>query len=398
MYELHVRHILTSYTNVKGEVFVFTPYLEGHQEHPERFHCIGKVWTTVQNRERVLQSSSSSTADGSHDDIPPEKYGLPVFSLSDRWLAVTPPASSSLYPVNGTALTSPYYDRAPGLAHHSVPPQPSTNCAVDAPEAASLMDRLTREGTQVAINGARWAKEKGIQAFKSYMNKSPQGNHPSYGQDPMQHNFPPTHGHNQTQPRQEASIISIYDLQRLVEAEETRTKTALHPIATIPAALGCSFLSFAPTGLMLMTVSKKGDYQHVWDLKRINYRRARKTTREQPTGPYVRQVAHFTRMTVANVIDVVWSAPRIDKLAILTDKGTVHMYPMPPSAFQWPPARRMAAPPAKSKETTLPTGPASAVSSAIQVFGSSKTWLVQVMSVSAVSVSHPLLVRNLAKQ
>jgi hypothetical protein len=363
-------------SGASGEVFVFAPYLEGHQEHPERFRCIGKMWTSVRNRERVTQPSSSSTADGSHDEIPPEKYGLPVFSLSDRWLAITPPASSPLYPVNGVALTSPYYERAPGLAHHSVPPQPSPNCAVDAPETAGLIDRLTREGTQVAIKGARWATEKGVQAFKSYMNKAPQGNNVSYGQDPMQHYFPPTHGHNQTQPRQEAAVISIYDLQRLVDAEEMRSKNALHPIATIPAALGCSFLSFAPSGLMLMTVSRKGDYQDVWDLKRMNFRRARKSTRELATGPHVREVARFTRMTVANVIDVIWSAPRVDKLAVVTDRGTVHMFPMPASAFQWPPARRIRpmAPSAKPKEETSPIGRAGAVNTAMQAIGSAKPW------------------------
>ncbi|KAF1838767.1 hypothetical protein BDW02DRAFT_488180 [Decorospora gaudefroyi] len=363
-------------SGASGEVFVFAPYLDGHQEYPERFHCVAKIWTSVQNRERITQSSGTSTTEGSHDESPPEKYGLPIFSLSDRWLAVTPPASSLLYPINGVALTSPYYERAPGLAHHSVPPQPSPNCAVDAPEASGLIDRLTREGTQVAIKGARWATERGIQAFKSYMNKNPQGTNASYGQDPMQNYFPPTHGHNQTQPRQEPSVISVYDLQRLVDAEETRNKNALHPIATIPAALGCSFLSFAPSGLMLMTVSKKGDYQDVWDLKRMNFRRARKTTREQPTGPHVRQIARFTRMTVANVIDVIWSAPRVDKVAVVTDKGTVHMFLMPASAFQWPPARRVrpAAPTAKAKDATAPTGPSGAVGSAIQAFGSARPW------------------------
>jgi hypothetical protein len=363
-------------SGTSGEVFIFAPYLSGHQDYPERFRCVGKVWTTVQLRERVTHASASSAKDGGHDEIPPEKYGLPVFSLSERWLAVSPPASSSLYPVNGVALTSPYYERAPGLAHHSVPPQQSSNCAVDVPETAGLIDRLTREGTQVAIKGARWATEKGMQAFKSYMNKGQQGNNVPYNQDPLQHYFPPTHGHNQTQPSQEAAVISIYDLQKLVDAEETRNKNALHPIATIPASLGCSFLSFAPSGLMLMTVSKKGDYQDVWDLKRMNFRRARKTTREQASGPHVRQIARFTRMTVANVIDVVWSAPRIDKLAVITDKGTVHMFSMPASAFQWPPARRIrpAAPRTPSKEATSPTGPSSAVNSAMQAINSAKPW------------------------
>jgi hypothetical protein len=352
-------------SGASGEVFVFAPYLKDHDEHPERFRCVGKVWTSVQFRERVQPSSASSAADGSHDEAPAEKYGVPVFSLSDRWLAVTPPASSSLYPVNGIALTSPYYERPPGIAHHSVPPQPSPNCVVDAPEAASLINRITREGTQVAIKSARWATEKGIQAFKSYMNKgSP---NVMYGQEPAQQYFPPTHGHNQTQPRQEASVVSIYDLQRLLDAEESRSKNSLQPIAVIPAIQGCSFLSFSPDGLMLMTISTKGDFQDVWDLKRINFRRARRTAREQPLGPHVRQVARFARITVTNVIDVAWSAPKSDKLAVITDKGTVHMFLMPASAFQWPPSRRVRpAAPAKSNDTSPLPSSGGAVNSAMQ--------------------------------
>ncbi|KAL6705871.1 hypothetical protein ACN47E_006331 [Coniothyrium glycines] len=356
-------------SGASGEVFVFAPY-DQFRDYPERFRCVAKLWTSVQLRERTLQSSASSAADGSGEDVPAEKYGVPIFSLSDRWLAVSPPASSSLYPVNGIALTSPYYERPPGLSHHSVPPQPSPNCAIDAPQTTGLMDRLAREGTQVAIQSARWATAKGMQAFKNYMNKSSQvtGNHALHGQEPTQQHFPPTHGHHQTQPRQETSVISIYDLQKLLEAEETRNKTALIPIATVPAAQGCSFLSFSPTGLMLMTVSKKGDYQDVWDLKRINFRKARKTAREQPSGPHVRQVARFTRMTVAHVIDVVWPAPKMDKLAVITDKGTVHMFAMPASAFQWPAPRRLrqAASAPKPKEQISNPGSNGAVNSAMQ--------------------------------
>ncbi|KAL5117758.1 hypothetical protein ACEQ8H_004368 [Pleosporales sp. CAS-2024a] len=367
-----------------GEVFVFAPYLAGHEDYPERYRCIAKVWTSVHLRDRPVHSSASSAADGSQDETPPlEKYGVPVFSLSDRWLAVTPPGSSALYALDGVALTSPYYERPPGITHHTVPPQPSPNCTVEVPEAASLIDRITREGTQVAIKGARWATEKGMQAFKAYMNKTPpqSGNVPSHGQDPMQHYFPPTHGHTQTQPRQEAAVISVHDLQRLLDAEETRNKNALHAIATIPAALGCSFLSFSPSGLMIMTVSKKGDFQDVWDLKRMTSRRSRKTTRESVTGPHVRQVARFARMTVTNVIDVVWSAPRMDKLAVITDKGTVHMFPMPASAFQWPPSRRLrpvAPVVAKTKEDAAPasSGRGGAITSAMQTInGTAKPWL-----------------------
>ncbi|KAL5427916.1 hypothetical protein PMIN04_001117 [Paraphaeosphaeria minitans] len=369
---------VTIASGASGEVFIFAPYSTPREDLQESFRCIGKIWTTVQPRERVIHSSASSAADGSHEDITPEIYGVPVVSLSERWLVFTPPASTVHFPVNGIPLVSGQYERPPGLAHHTVPSQPSVNCAVDAPETPGLINRLTKEGTQVAIKSARWATEKGIQAYKNYMNKVTQPNGANaYGADPSQQYFPPTHGHNQA-PRQEATVISILDLQRLHDAEETKSKTALNPIATFLATLGCSFLSFSPGGLMLMTINKKGDVYEVWDLKRLNFRRARKTTREQATGQHVRQVARFSRMTVSSVVDVVWSAPRFDKVAVITDKGTVHMFLMPASAFQWPPPRRIRKPNDVATPKAEPTdaGRGSTVNSAMQALsGTARPWL-----------------------
>lgn len=374
---------VTVASGASGEVFIFAPYTTPHEDYPESFRCIGKVWTTVQLRERSNNSGASSAVDGSHEELPLETYGVPVYSLSERWLAYSHPASTANFPVNGVPLVSQYHERPAGLAHHTVPPQPSVNCVVDAPEAASLINRLTREGTQVAIKGAKWAAEQGFRAYKNYMGKGAQPNGASgYGTEPSPQYFPPTHGHNQG-PRHETSVICILDLQKLNDAEETKNKSALSPIATISAELGCSHLSFSPGGLMLMTINTKGDCWDVWDLKRINFRRARKTTREQAAGQHVRQVARFTRMTVSNVVDVIWSAPRIDKVAIVTDKGTVHMYLMPASAFQWPPPRRIR----KANDSVAPktepaeAGRGSAVNSAMQAFnGTAKPFLNAIRS------------------
>ena len=361
---------VTVASGTSGEVFIYAPYTSPHEDYPESFRCIGKVWTTVQLRERSNHSSASSAADGSHEDLSIETYGVPVYSLSERWLAYSHPASTAHFPVNGIPLVSHHHERPAGLAHHTVPPQPSVNCVVDAPETASLINRLTREGTQVAIKGAKWAAEQGFRAYKNYMGKGTQPNGASgYGTDPLPQYFPPTHAHSQGV-RLETSVICILDLQKLNDAEETKNKNALNPIATIAAELGCSHLSFSPGGLMLMTINNKGDCWDVWDLKRINFRRARKTTREQAAGQHVRQVARFTRMTVSNVVDVIWSAPRIDKVAIVTDKGTVHMYLMPASAFQWPPQRRIrkANNPAALKNDSAEAGRGNAVNSAMQAF------------------------------
>ena len=117
---------------------------------------------------------------------------------------------------------------------------------------------------------------------------------------------------------------------------------ALQPLATFSLPLGCSLVSFSPDGLHLLTASAKGDDQHVWNLMRMLHGEAGQPgdPDASPRGPSVRQVAHFSRMTEARIIDVVWTEPRGERLAIVTERGTVHVNDIPSSAFQWPPIRR----------------------------------------------------------
>lgn len=248
----------------------------------------------------------------------------------------------------------------------------------------SFMNRIAREVTQEFIKGARWVGDQGMQAWRNYWNKPTPGPAPF---DPVTQQsppyFPPTHGHQSTvSPSTSEQVhVSIYDLQRLLDAEGTKSKNALSPLATFQAPLGCSFLSFSPSGLQLATVSKKGDYHFVWDLMRMRQGKASLTSGsgaatapaagKVTSGPHVRQIALFTRMTVANVVDIVWTEPKGNVLAVLTEKGTVHLFELPPSAFQWPPPRRVHRAPEAAKQTGTeehperPTGLA-AVSSAMQ--------------------------------
>ncbi|KAK8226663.1 hypothetical protein HDK77DRAFT_113123 [Phyllosticta capitalensis] len=335
-----------------GEVFLFTPKKDEAQ--PEAFRCIGKIWTTVQIRDHTpVPSTSSSTEINSLEVESPGQYGYPLFSLSERWIAVVPPASSNLYSLNGAPLLSPTYPKPPGIATHAPPPPPSPNCQVDAPEDG-FFKNASREVAQQAMKGMQWAASTGMQAWKAYWNKpTPEAPNDIVQTDGQgQAYFPPTHGHNNSVAASEPSMVSIIDLQKLADAETSRNRSALQPLTTFAAPLGCSFLSFSPSGLMLMTFSKKGDNQFVWDLNCMHHTSSRSTRGNRSAQSHVRQVAKFTRMTIANIIDVAWSAPSARRLAILTDKGTVHMYPMPASAFQWPPPRRARKPdPPKTTET-----------------------------------------------
>lgn len=334
-----------------GEVFLFAPYSNAPPRSDEKFKCVGKLWTSVIPISAGTGSSSSSNADAaSHDSDGAGRSGNPLISLSHRWIAIVPPSSSINPSLNGDALMTSSNLKPPGSANHTPPPQPTVNCAIDAPEGDGIANWVAREGTQAAIKGARWATERGMQAFRNYFGK-PGAEQPPLGVDPYNgdilgaqpaQNFPPTHAHVQAAAPpsgNETTVVSIFDLNRLLDFEETRSKHALQPVATFAPLRGCSFLSFSPNGLMLMTVSKKGDFQYIWNLMRLNHRRSRRSGLVVSVGPHVRQVVRFSRMTVANVVDVIWSTPQGSKVAILTEKGTVHMYPVPPSAFQWPPPR-----------------------------------------------------------
>ncbi|KAI6783868.1 uncharacterized protein J7T54_001744 [Emericellopsis cladophorae] len=134
---------------------------------------------------------------------------------------------------------------------------------------------------------------------------------------------------------------------------------------------GANFLSFSPSSMALFTASSKGDVQNVWDLLRIQhtkYSSLQSTiSPEEGNGPLIRQIAHFSRMTVARVVDVAWAEPHGERLAMVTERGTVHLLEMPFSAHMWPPPRRRV--PNVEKDAGTKEANNSAVSMATGAFG-----------------------------
>lgn len=213
-----------------------------------------------------------------------------------------------------------------------------------------MMKQLAQAATQEMIKGATYLGKQGVQAWNSYWNK-PAVNQPASGGVPYQnaanmaHQFPPTHGIPSQAPAvtKDPGLISILDLEFLARHSLSTTNPP-HPLATFKVPHGCSFLSFSPSGLALFTVSSKGDVQAVWDLMRIQYAKPSfLKTGPQVTGiqgPHVRQIAQFSRMTIARIVDVVWTSPHGERAAMCTEPGTVHVLDLPASAFTWPPLRR----------------------------------------------------------
>ncbi|KAL4884349.1 hypothetical protein BJY04DRAFT_6983 [Aspergillus karnatakaensis] len=331
-------------SGVSGEIFIYSMSM---------YQCLGKTWTAIQSREvrRYSTSSSSTDPDSSRNDSPQAggRSDNPILALKGRWLAIVPPSATYRASLGGVVPASLVQGKVFGLETRSPPSRPPTTCVTDVGEGESLFDKVARGVTQEFVRGARWSIDQGVQAWNSYWNKEQQQNSqqrrsqvldvPPQGYSA----FPPTHAQEtQTASSAEPDLVSILDLRRLEEGTDSRSAILFAPAATFEAPNGCSYLSFSPNGLMLLTASKKGDVQYVWDLMQAKYCRAGRFLSEDSTAvsASVRQVARYSRLTESHIVDVIWCPPSGDRLAVITLKGTVHVFDLPRAAFQWPPLRR----------------------------------------------------------
>lgn len=365
-----------------GESWVYRQASIPHEPGLE-FRCVAKLWTTIQ------QPLPDVSQDSERARIPVQRQAAraPIIALKGRWIAYCPAAPSSQVSLRASIPVS-VQGKAPGLATLTPPQLPSVISDVDLPGADSIMNKFMRETTQELIQGAKWVGERGLQAFNNYWNRSatpvqqarspppgPPGWNAPYSARQETPQFPPTHGAMAPAVSKEPGLVSIIDV------ETSLNLASIHPITTF-ATSGCSFLSFSPNGLSLFTASSKGDVQIVWDLMRIQYTKSTplqtSTVPSAPTGPRVRQIAQFSRMTVARIVDVSWMKPKGECIAMVTERGTVHLLDLPSSAFTWPPPRRRLP---STDPVNAPEGGGTAVSMAAGAL------------TSALDVARPLITR-----
>ena len=353
--QVNGRFIVVS-SGSSGEIFMYESIYNGSELAPS-FRGIGKVWTRTSSRRVRSMSVSSNDGLGGSTDMSNAAIRQPktaLFSLSHRWLAIVPPPASSQTTLHGQVGYDYSAQKIPGLTSHTPPAEPQVTCDLETPEKGSVFNKVARDVAQGALKGAQWVAAEGMQAWTNYWSRPSEPhrqpvavsppNHVGLGPSSTQQYFPPTHAQDTLVDRakNQPTLISILDLERLSQNQHSKQGLALQPLATFSLPLGCSLVSFSPDGLHLLTASAKGDDQHVWNLMRIIHGEAGQPgdPDASPRGPSVRQVAHFSRMTEAKIIDVVWSEPRGERLAIVTERGTVHVNDIPSSAFQWPPLRR----------------------------------------------------------
>ncbi|KAK7908647.1 hypothetical protein PG985_015950 [Apiospora marii] len=368
-----------------GECWIFKQ-AKGPSDMGVEFRCVGKVWTCLQHAQKD-DSTPEEEAGRSPSPLRSNPQS-PILATRGRWLAYCPPPSSSSIALNAS-IGVPIDGKVPGLASLTSPVVPLETCGVDQPLSDGMMNRIMRETTQEVIQGARWVGKQGMQLWNSYWKQpSPQSQTrsgsvgsppwgPTYPSRADTSVFPPTYGVSGQAVTKDPGLVSIVDLQALEHS------TTVHHVATFKAPLGCSFLSFSPTGLSLFTASIKGDVQTVWDLMRIQHSKASSLQTSQPVGGHaarVRQVAQFSRMTVARIVDVAWSKPNGERIAMVTERGTVHLLDMPPSAYTWPPPRR------RAKEPEQGTGTPETAPSAVSMASNALS--------SAYGAARPLIARQ----
>ncbi|KAJ2899018.1 hypothetical protein MKZ38_003532 [Zalerion maritima] len=368
-----------------GECWVYRHLVVGQETLP-RFFGAAKLWTCLQQ---------SPKADSSQE-IEPSPYTParrpspqpPIVTISGRWIAYCPASPSSQIALKASVPVK-WYGKAPGITSMTPPQLPLVNSDLDLPDGGSVMNRLLRETTQELIVGAKWVGQHGKRMWNDYWYKNPQQarSPPSSSQSGWQRQdgpqFPPTHGAPAPAPvvNKDPGIVSIVDAYAL------GSTTTIHPIVTFSPQVGCSFLSFTPSGLSLFTASSKGDVQTIWDLMRIQYTKSSPLQASLSTdlsGPRVRQIAQFSRMTVARIVDVAWTKPGGERFAVVTERGTVHLHDMPPNAFSWPPPRRHIPVPDSSRNS-MSEGSNPATSAAVSIASTAFS--------TAASVARPLITR-----
>lgn len=336
-----------------GEVWIFkTNGIE------PALKCAGKIWAAVEQvpGREAISAVGPDSVDQHNTNLRPvmPSANSAIVSLTGRWLAYSPSLSTSPTSLGADIPDDVCSTKMPGVNTYVPPQPPAVNCSTDAPDTQKLLGQLGRIVTQEFVKGAKWVGEQGYQAWNNYWNKpapgQPAGSPPMRwpapdraAQQPAQ--YPPTHGEgipaNLIVP--EPTLVCIIDLEKLANTRTISSSSPPHPLITFKNPLGCSFISFAPSGLALFTASGKGDVQIVWDLMQILYTKSsllQPRRRSEPSGPRVRQVAIFTRLTAARIVDVVWTSPQGSRIAMITEHNTIHLRELPQSAFSWPPPRK----------------------------------------------------------
>lgn len=355
-----------------GELHVFRAV--STETDSQAFECIKKLWTALQPKElqRAPSHSRTNVHEGRASGLPQVKLheDVPIFSIRGRWLAVCPPNNAPR--TAGNVLGQDVLvSRSAELDTTGPGNRPMVNCETDSPDADTVLGRVARGVAKEMYKASRWIGTQGMQAWQNYWKtedvNNPSSQRPAYNdadarQAQFDH-FPPTHA-DARQTTNDPELVAIYDLQALIESGNRKTSTST-PLVTFRPPHGCSYVNFAPNGLIMLTASRKGDHHYIWDLMEMKHCRTAISDSEARNTPRIRQLIRYDRVGESTVVDVVWELPSFATFALLTKNKTIHLFNLPASAMRWPPprqakkARPLSAPPTEAIATThdpAPTG------------------------------------------
>lgn len=307
-----------------GEVYVFGSSVSSGTS---TFACAGKFWTSLQTP--IDARKPSATKEPASTLPVTEQRRTPIFSLSNRWLAIVPPYTSAGISIQGSPLTDKQTPADINL--NMAPVQPFITCEVAGIDAEGTLSWLSRKAAQGLLNASQKGYELGMQGWKELTQPTPvdrSGNHAS----PKDHDlFPPTNGPSDDPKRhnKEPALVSLIDLHKFISANE-EAKPLPPPLATFALVDGCNHISFSPDGLRLMTANRKGEISTVWDLRNVAHGKTKLGSMDSDLerGPHVKPLHRITRSSPSIILDSVWSRDG-DWLAVLTANGTVHLHEIP---------------------------------------------------------------------
>ncbi|GAB7358571.1 hypothetical protein MBLNU230_g2632t1 [Neophaeotheca triangularis] len=325
---------VTISSGVSGEVYVFTQ----DSDTTQRFRCIGKFWTLIQTRLPNQSSRPGSGSDGMFEGEEKKLRGAPLLSLSPRWLALCPPATTSSISIQGSPLVTDANPQPFGVNTHVAPPQPHLSCEVAGVDEEGTFSKLSRQAAQGLVQASQKGYILGMEAWKELTHPSPpSGQQPHHHNRGASHDFPPTNAPHDDPRRlaREPTVISIIDLQRLHEADEHRSKHSPAPLATFALTEGCNYLSFSPNGLRILTSNRKGEVTTIWNLSQIAHASPSTltTSTTEPdisSVPCIQQVHRIPRSSTSVLLSCVWNSDS-NRVALLTANGTIHLHEIPAS-------------------------------------------------------------------
>lgn len=323
---------ITVTSGKSGEVWVFTAVPNCGLEEAH-YRCIGKFWTSLQTTmpAAAVRSPSGNGEPSTTEGEVKEQPRSPIYSLSQRWLAVVPPSSSSNISIQGVSILSEINPSPPGITTHAAPPQPLVSCEVVGTDPEGTWSRLGRQAAQGLVKYSAKGIEMGLQGWKELTHPSPpegrQSNDRAASKNEM---FPPTKAFldDPARLKKEPALVSLIDLEGLLQWEEHKPKYYPPPMATFALVEGCNYLSFSSTGTRLLTASRKGEVSTVWDLRQVAHGVPRRGTvhdDDVSTSPCIKQLQRIARNTPSTVLDCAWSRDD-DAVALLTAHGTVHLH------------------------------------------------------------------------